>query len=188
MAERRWLFPTVATGLLAALAWWGLAEREPATLPREAAVEEPRAAYYARDFELLVTNAAGAPDYRVRAPQGAYFDAADRWRFTEPRWRVYGDEGIAWYGRAEQGQSWQDGTRASLTGDVRLRRPGAEGDSVLRTEHLDLEPARRYAETDRLVTITGPNYRVQGVGARAWLEEERMQLLSQVEGRHDPGP
>lgn len=187
MAERRWLFPTVATALLSVLAWWGLAEREPPAPAGAPGVDEPHAAYYARDFEVLVTDARGRPDYRVRAPSGAYFEGADRWRFTQPSWQVYGDQGVAWRGRAERGQSWQEGARASLSGDVRLRRPASGGDSVLRTEHLELEPRRRYAETDRPVTITGPGYRLRGVGARAWLEEERMELLSQVEGWHDPG-
>lgn len=185
MAERRWLFPLAATALLAALAWWGLAERDPGKATAPATVDEPRATYYARDFEVLVTDEAGRPEYRVSAPRGAYFEERDLWRFTEPRWWVYREQGPPWRGRAERGRSWQNGERASLDGDVRLRRPDPEGDTLLRTEHLELEPARRYAETDRLVTITGPNYELRGVGGRAWLEEERMELLSQVRGRHD---
>jgi len=185
MAERRWLFPLAATALLAALAWWGLAEREPAPRRAPATVEEPRATYYAQDFEVLVTDGEGQPEYRVRAPRGAYFEERDLWRFTEPRWWVYRDDGPPWRGRAERGRSWQDGERASLSGDVRLRHQDPGGETLLRTEHLELEPPRSYAETDRLVIITGPDYELRGVGGRAWLEEERMELLSQVRGHHD---
>lgn len=185
MAERRWVFPVVATGLLAAVAWWGLAEREAPRHGTATPVDEPRAAYYATDFEVLVTNAEGRADYRIEAPRGAYFEGEDLWRFTEPRWWVYGGDEPAWRGRAERGRSWADGERASLSGNVRLRRLAEGGDTLLRTEHLELEPQRRYAETDRRVIITGPDYRLTGVGARAWLEEERMELLSRVEGRHD---
>lgn len=188
MAERsRLVFPLVAVALMAALAWWAFEEPAPRRIKDAAGVAEPRAAYYVRDFTLTATGDDGAVAYRVRGPSAAYFEAEASWHVRTPVWTVLSEGGSRWEGRAHRARIRKGGEFARLTGDVRLhRRGGTQAPLTVRTEAVDLYPKRDYAETAKPVTITGEHLRVRGIGARLWFDEERMQLLADVEGHYEP--
>ena len=72
-----------------------------------------------------------------------------------------------------------------LTGDVVMEYQRPSGMTRLTTTLLELDVPARYAETDRAVTLTQPDARIDAVGARAWLDERRIELLENVRGHYD---
>ncbi|WP_440996862.1 LPS export ABC transporter periplasmic protein LptC [Arhodomonas sp. SL1] len=189
MIERnRIAFPLVAAGLMALLVWLSFGGVETGPPGAAPPVREPQARYYATAVEIRSTDTAGRPEFRLEADRGAYFPADDRWQMQSPRWRREADgDAHAWQGRAEQAEltPLPDGTRLlELTGSVVLHRDPPRP-LRLSTEVLRLEPARDYAETERPVTLESPDSRLEGRGARAWLDEQRVELLANVRGHHD---
>ena len=75
-----------------------------------------------------------------------------------------------------------DGTVVWLLGKVDIWRNDASGarDLDIWTERLKVLPDTEYAETSEPVTIRTPGSISTGVGMRAYLDETRFQLLSQV--------
>ncbi|MDZ7808820.1 MAG: LPS export ABC transporter periplasmic protein LptC [Arhodomonas sp.] len=188
MAERnRIAFPLVAAGLMALLVWLSFGGVETGPPGAAPPVREPQARYYATADRSAAPTPRGG-QFRLDADRGAYFPADDRWEMQSPRWRREADgDTQGWQGRAEQADltPLPDGTRLlELTGSVVLHRDPPRP-LRLSTEVLRLEPARDYAETDRPVTLESPDSRLEGRGARAWLDEQRVELLANVRGHHD---
>ena len=171
-------------GVLALLLGWQLVFR-PAPEPADDAGPTPSLAAYARSVVMTATGADGEMAWRVRSPAARYYDDADFWQLDAPRWRVASATGAPWRGRAEHGRSWAGESRARLQGNVVMQRRRPAGLTRLETERIELHIPQRYAETDRPVTLRGPGYRIRAVGARAWLDEERVELLDNARGRYD---
>jgi LPS export ABC transporter protein LptC len=60
-----------------------------------------------------------------------------------------------------------------------------EGPVTLNTESVDLNLPTRHAQTDQPVTLTGPDYKIAAIGAQAWLDEQRIELQSEVTGHYE---
>ena len=56
----------------------------------------------------------------------------------------------------------------------------------IRTEDMRVLPNTNYGETDKLVIINTPGSESRGVGMRAFLDQGRVELLSQVHTLYDP--
>jgi lipopolysaccharide export system protein LptC len=69
---------------------------------------------------------------------------------------------------------------------VAVTREGDGAPAIIRTEYLRLEPDEYVASTDRKVTIDYAGSRLFAVGMRAYLKEDRLQLLSNVNGKFLP--
>ncbi len=177
-------FPLVVLALMVALVWLsfgGERERADGGPP----VREPQARYYATDVTLSATNDAGHASYELTAPRAAYFPNEAKWRIETPHWRSLGAR-ADWQGEADRAviADLADGTQSVLLrGDVRLHRTSPRPLTLV-TPRLTLEPARHYAETDAAVTLLGPHSELRGQGARAWLDDERVELLANVRGRY----
>jgi lipopolysaccharide export system protein LptC len=93
-----------------------------------------------------------------------------------------------WIMDARQARFDDAGTRTSLHGDVALRREAAPGLSAMQiyTDSLHYQPQEDYAETADPITVYRDADFIKSHGARAWLEDGKVQLLSRVRGRHPP--
>ena len=187
---RRAALPVLlAAGILGAGAWWltdrgaGTPTQEPDTSP-----EERRAAYYVRDFRLSSAGEGGAWRYQVRAPSLFHFEEQGSWEMSSPRWTLYTETGVPWYGRSESATAWERGERILLHGDVRLWREAAADREPVTIETSDvlLLPEQEEARTEQPAVVRTPGMRLAGTGAIARLEPERVEFLSEVKGRYLP--
>ena len=140
---------------------------------------------YARNVTLTTTDAEGRLAWQVQSPDGRYNRHDGAWRLASPEWRMETENGAPWRGRSNHAWIGPDQTQARLTGDVIMERQRPSGTTRLATTLLELDISARYAETDRAVTLTQPGTRIDAVGARAWLDERRIELLNNVKGHHD---
>lgn len=167
-----------------AVTWWGFGEREATLEPADESTETLLTAY-ATDFVILSTNDKGVAEFQLEAPIGRYFENQDLWQIDEPQWQMYPEDEPPWVGSADRGQSWAGGEEAELTGNVELTQELPDGTRQLTSERFFLQPKAQYAETDDPVRLTGPTYEITAVGARAWLDEKRTELLNEARGQHD---
>ena len=170
--------------ILTALIGWRLAgfgddERADATR-----TDSPLGAY-ASDVTLTTTDASGRIAWRIASPDARHNRHDGTWRLVSPEWRMGARDGSPWRGHSDHAWIGSDQTQARLTGDVVMERERPAGITRLTTSLLELDIPARYAETDRAVTLMQPGTRVDAVGARAWLDERRVELLNNVEGNHD---
>ena len=136
---------------------------------------------YMENFVTIEMDGAGKPKRRIEADYMAYH-ADETVELSNPRYVLYRAEGEPWHVRSERGQVSADGTVLLLMGKVDIWRNDASGARALdiRTEHLKVLPDSEYGETEEPVTIRTPAGTSTGVGMRAYLDETRFQLLSQV--------
>lgn len=184
--KRRLLSAMVVT-LLALLGVWLVHQEDRRRAqPREA--ESPRADYYLRGFSLQSSDEQGRWRYRIDGERMLHFPQTGVWTMESPTMTFFTAQGSPWYGRAERGRAWSGGEEAELLGPVELWRPASEANRAvtLDTRDVYLRPQENYAETAAPVVIQQERFRLEGVGARAYLDKERYELLSQVRGRYVP--
>lgn len=126
----------------------------------------------------------GRLNYRWSAPQVDHFDRRGVVGLRNPHVVVYNRDGSRWITDARFGTVTDDNSHAVLRGDVNI--VNGDGSVAAYTQLLRGYPEWNYVETDRPVTVVGKADRTDAVGMRAWLDEERYELLSQVVTIHAP--
>ena len=136
---------------------------------------------YMEGFVTVEMDGAGKPRRRIEADYMAYH-ADETIELTNPHYVLIHAEGKPWHVRSERGTVSEDETVVWLLGKVDIWRDDASGarDLHIRTEALKVLPDSQYGETAEPVTIRTPTSVSTGVGMRAYLDETRFQLLSQV--------
>ena len=139
-------------------------------------------------FVTVEMNRAGQPARRLEADYMAYH-ADETIELSNPHYVLYRDDGEPWHVRSERGEISADGDVVQLLGNVDIWRNDRSGvrDVHIRTEHLTVLPESEYGETEEPVTIRTPTTTSTGVGMRAYLDETRIELLSQVTTHVDRG-
>ena len=136
---------------------------------------------YMEYFVTVEMDDAGKPKRRLEADYMA-FHPDETTELSNPYYVFYQSEGEPWHVRSERGQVSADGDVVRLLGRVDIWRNDGTGDRELelRTEDLKVLPESEYGETREPVTIRTPTSTSTGVGMRVWLDERRIELLSQV--------
>ena len=94
---------------------------------------------------------------------------------------------VPWDLRADKGHILPDRNIIQLTGDVIANTRGDIRTPVrISTDFLELDTDTYIADTDREVTIDYMNNQIFATGLRAFLKEERLQLVSNVNGTFIP--
>ncbi len=186
MNRRTLLFVLFALGALLLSNW----------LSRQAEDEQARSEqvrrhipdYFLNDFTATTMGPTGQPEYRLSAERMEHYPDTDTSELTKPQMVFYRTGERNWHARANRGRVGPGGEVVYLSGNVEIHQPGVVGEPPRRlvTDHIEMYPQRDYAETDAPVTVTGPRTRIDGVGLRAYLEQERLVLLSEVSGTHEP--
>ena len=176
---RRWVLPAALLAVAGATGWMlqHLDDTTSETLDRPS--DAPDA--YMDDFVTVETDDAGRPKRRLEADHMVY-RVDQTIMLTNPYYVLYRTEGEPWHVRSDHGQMSADGNVLLLTGNVDVWRNDETGarDLDIRTEDLTVLPESEYGETAKPVTISMPTSTSKGVGMRAWLDETRIELLSEV--------
>ena len=177
--SRQW---TVAAVLLAVAGASGWALRTLDSGNPEAsrrAPGEPDA--YMEHFVTVEMDDEGKPKRRLEADYMA-FHPDETTELSNPYYVLYPADGEPWHVRSEHGRISADGNVVMLLGRVDIWRNDGSGarDLDIRTGNLKVLPESGYGETEEPVTIRTPTSTSKGVGMRAWLDERRIELLSEV--------
>ena len=177
---RRWAAPAALLAAAGTSGWilYNLDFDAPATA-RRPSDDAPDA--YLENFVTVEMDGAGKPKRRLEASYMAYHTDATV-ELSNPRYLLHQAEGEPWNVRSERGRVSADGTVVRLLGRVNIWRNDGSGarDLDMRTERLTVLPDSGYGETALPVTIRMPASTTTGTGMRAYLDETRIELLSEV--------
>jgi lipopolysaccharide export system protein LptC len=140
--------------------------------------------------DLILTNSAstrfgedGQIRYRTRSVLVRRFPSTDIVRLEKPRITSYEGDRNAWYLTAEHGETLPGREVVRLMEDVILSNP--ESELEIKTSELSITPDKKYAQTDKPVTITGRGSITTGIGMEAFMMDERVKLLSDVRTHYE---
>ena len=92
-----------------------------------------------------------------------------------------------WVVLAKKGKMTSADQQIELWQDVLVKHISAAGVATeINTERLFIDPIGKFANTDESVKITSDKIELEGVGMTADLNREKINLLSEVHGIHDP--
>lgn len=186
--NRRLLLIIVLLGVAAAAGWW-LRERIHNLEPDRQARTTPTAPdYYMEHFTVRAMNTQGRLRYTLSADDMKHYAEDDHADLSRPHAVFERPDGPPYVLDAERGRITSGGERVDLLGRVDIDRSGTD---TLRPLHVITRdarvfPDRDYAESDQFTVIRSGTSQMQGTGVRAWFDERRLQLLSQVEGTYEP--
>lgn len=143
--------------------------------------------YYMENFTIHAMNPSGTPRYSLTAEDMLHYAEIDRSDLTRPHAIFHQPDGPPYVLDSERGQIHNGGDRVDLLGHVDIDRSADANNRALHVTTRDARvyPNRDYAESDEFTVIRSASSHLQGIGMRAWFDQQRLQLLSQVEGTHD---
>lgn len=173
--------PTVALLLLALGSGWLIRELD---LAGAAADGNQRHTpdLYLDNFTTTTMDEFGRPRRRLQAVHMAHFPDTDTSELEQPYLVLYRPAGPPWHVKSERGWVSASGDVMLLLGRVHIWRNNDDGerDVDVRTRDLRVLPDSEYGETDKHAVIRTPSSESHGVGMRAFLNESRIELLSEV--------
>ncbi|HRD64648.1 MAG TPA: LPS export ABC transporter periplasmic protein LptC [Candidatus Competibacter sp.] len=141
-------------------------------------------------FRAVRTSLAGLREYVVEAPLLQQLPGQLGTRIDRPVLDWYQSDGETreWRLRADQGWVAADQQSMRLEGEVVMTRVAESGKTPVEiiTRDVLIRPAERYAETAAPARAVTPGGELRAVGARAYLDREQLELLSEVRGYYEP--
>ncbi len=130
----------------------------------------------------------GRPEYTLEGPRFIEQPAGRGSHLERPRLTLYRNRAPAWTIDAEEAWVSPDGDLIRLEAGVVARRSGSAGQHplVITTREVLVEPGTGLAETAAPARLETPGAELTAVGVRAFLDQDRIHLLSQVRGFYDP--
>lgn len=184
MAERWW--PVAALVLLVALTGWiwnRLDESQREASARARHIPD----YFVENFTTTTMGESGKPTRRLSAKYLAHFLDTQTKELKSPYMLFFSETEPPWHIKSDTGWVSAANDVILLGGDVHIWRDDADGrrEVDIVTKDLKILPDSDYAETEKLAVIRTRGSESRGVGLRAFLEERRIKLLSQVRTIYD---
>ena len=177
----------VVLAAMATFTWWLQHLVEPIAAPAQRSVGHV-ADYTMETFSVLEMNAAGETRYRLQAELMEHFADDGSARLVKPQVRFFSRERVPWTLVAEEGTVTANHKEIHLNGAVLIERLASTTQAPLRlmTRNVLLHPHDEVAETREQVMLQDSLNTTRAVGMRVNLNNEHVQLLSQVQGRYAP--
>jgi len=165
---------------------WYLASRAPGQDGLREKRDQPARGFYLRGAVLYGTGEDGTTRYTLRAERIEQRVKEGGFGLWGIDLRLNDPEGTPWLVRAREGSIPEDRSHIQLVGDVSARREKEVPDLSIHADSMRLLTEARIAETDSLVTIKFGQQQVTARGMRAYFNEDRLQLQSEVNGHFVP--
>lgn len=115
-----------------------------------------------------------------------HFPEGDFTLAEAPKITLFHSDGTPWYISAAKGRGTQNNDVIDLWDNVELQRTLPRTTQNLNTEKLTIINSKNLALTDQKVTITDASTRLDATGMKAYIDENRIEFLSNVRVNHDP--
>jgi lipopolysaccharide export system protein LptC len=178
------LFALLA-GLFAAVGYWNISpERFQA---RPVATIDPKAIdYYAINARAKQYLPDGGLQYDMTAERIEHLQASEVTLLTQPDMNLYRGTVYPWHVQSERGEVNPDGTQVELIDSVRIARTDQKARNTLITSsRMTVFPQKQYAQTEQDVRIEGAGGVSTGKGMKAYLNDSKINLLSNVRGLYE---
>ena len=178
------LFAFVAL-LVAALGYWNLSP-ESFNQQTHSAAAESSIDFYATNTYTVQYQADGKLHYELTTDKVEHVKTSDITLMTSPNMNLFRGTEQPWKIRSERGEVSPGGVEVELIDKVRVERTDAKGrPTILTTSRLTVFPEKEYAQTQQAVRIDAANGVTTAKGMKAYMNDGRMLLLSNVRGQHE---
>lgn len=139
--------------------------------------------FYMENFTTLTMDQDGTPKNRLKAVYMAHYPDDNTSELHEPEFEIFRKDKSPVMVRSDKGWVISDNDVILLSGNVYLHQNDAEGNLKLEliTEDARVLVDQKYAETDKAVTLNSKKSTTTAIGMRAYLQEQRMEFLSNVQ-------
>jgi len=172
--------------LLVAVGYWNI---RPESFMQEAPVaqgEESPIDFYVINSRTVQYQPDGKRNYELSAEKVEHIKATDISLLTRPDLRSYRGSELPWHVTSERGEVGPQGEEVELIDNVRVERTDTKGrPTIITSSRMTVLPEKDYAETRQPVRIVAANGVTTATGMKAYLNEGRMLLLSNVRGQHE---
>ncbi len=175
----------LAAALLAAVGYWSI---DPDSFAERPAAQGPASAidFYVVDAQSVQYQADGKLHYEMTADRLEHLKSSDITLVSAPELLLYRGSAHPWRVSSVRGEVSPQGKEIELIDRVRVERTDARGrPTVLTTSRLTIIPDKEYAQTQQAVRIEAANGVTTAQGMKAYLNDGRMRLLSNVRGQHE---
>jgi lipopolysaccharide export system protein LptC len=173
-----------------------LLEKSPTVLLDPVDTESSEFPYaYMTNIETTEFDTSGEMRYKLTTPAARFYQLdpttpgpQDYTLIDHPRILFYAEGDTSpWYLSAVKGRTDASGERVHLSTDVEAQQDSKRHGLIrVTTSELLVHPAQQYAETDKAVKMRARQNEIETQGMRAYLDEDRIELLSQVRGTYAP--
>lgn len=171
--------------LVAALGYWNI--NSSSTDASSASQEDDNSVdFFAQNTHTLQFSESGSLYYELTSPHIAHTQHDDITLLLQPDLLLFRGTDLPWHISSERSKVSPGGEEVELIDNVRIERTDEQGrPTILTTEQLTYVPATEYAHTQLPVKIEAANGITTGVGMQTYLNESKMNLLSNVRGQHE---
>jgi lipopolysaccharide export system protein LptC len=138
--------------------------------------------YYMENFTTLTMNQDGTPKNRLNANYMAHYPDDNTSELHEPKLEIFRAEKQPINVRSDIGWVTSNNDVILLSGNVYLHQYDDDGTMKLEllAEDAKVLVDQKYAETDNPTTLISKKSTTTSIGMRAYLQEQRMEFLSNV--------
>ena len=182
---RRPLLLTLIAALLAAVGYWNIRpesfDSNPPSVSDTNAID-----FYVINAKSTQFQADGSLDYVMTSDKLEHIKASDITLLSNPDLFLYRNNVQPWHVQSSRGEVAPGGKEVELIDNVRVARTDAKGrPTILTSSRLTVFPDKEYAQTQQAVRIEAANGVTTAQGMKAYLNDGRMLLLSNVRGQHE---
>lgn len=179
------LYVLIALALVA-IGYWNLLPQRFIDDPAGNAQTDNAIDAYATNVKTIQYRADGKVQYEMTAERLDHVQATDVTLVSKPDMLAYRGTDLPWHVRSARAEVAPKGTQAELIDDVRVERTDEKGRPiVMTTTRMTVFPDKNYAQTEQAVKIEAANSVTTAKGMKAYLNDGRMLLLSNVRGQHE---
>lgn len=152
--------------------------------PALQAIQHPQE--YMKGIAMRAFTEEGTLKDELEAAYWAYLPEFSESKLTAPRLTVYKPDKSIWHIVAQEGTVHQPKLGAieqvELRENVVVERPALPTLPPIKVETslLRYQPKTEYAETDQYITLSKPDLKITGVGMRAFLDKNSVEILNDV--------
>jgi lipopolysaccharide export system protein LptC len=176
----------LALASVTGLTWW-LQDRSESVAPPRDPDARQWPDYSMESFAVTEFLPNGDAQYRLTARQMDHFAADGTARFDRPNIVFHSAARTPWTLTADAGVATANSEEIRLNGAVVIERPQTIERDWLRlsTSNVLVRPREEFAETAEHVDVQDPLSTTAAQGMRVYVNEERVMLLSKVQGKYE---
>lgn len=170
-----------------AIGSWYLVQSNATSQDDDIPLDPVHRGYYLKQARILGTAEDGNLLYEIEAER-AEQQRDDRVDFSEVRIQYAPNSDVPWVITADEATLREGAPRIALRGHVQILNSGESSneDTEIRTQYLELDPENFLAETNDRVQIRFGSRSVTATGMLASLNDDKIELKSNVRGKIAP--
>lgn len=182
---RNYLMALVAIVLVGALGYWNV--RPESFMEKKAAAEAENAIdFYVIGATTRQFQEDGKLRYEMTAAKVEHIKATDVTLLDKPDLQLYRGTQYPWHVRSDKGEVAPEGKQVELIDNVRIARTDAKNrPTVITSSRVTVFPDEEYAQTQQAVRIEAANGVTTAQGMKAYMNDGKIDLLSNVRGQHE---